>query len=81
MEDFRQRAEAAPLISGSQGQRNYYAPLCRQLAEQAEIPLPREVRAAGPARDLETIASMSEPELISNDNQKFDDDLFYWRER
>ena len=76
VEDFRQHAEAAPLIPGSQGQRNY-TPLCRQLADQAEKPLPREVRAAGSSRDLDTIASMSEPEFISDDNQEFDVDPFY----
>ena len=49
----------------------------RQLAEHAERPLPLEVRAPEPAH-LETIASMSEPKLISDDEEGFDNDPFYW---
>ena len=76
MEDVRRRVDAAPLIPGCHGQRNY-APLGRQLAEQAERSLPLEVRAPGPAADLETIASTSEPELISDNEEGFDNDTFY----
>ena len=76
VEDFRQRVEAASLIPGSHGQRNYVL-ISRQLTEQAERPLPREVCAPGSAADLETIASASEPELISDDEEGFDNDPFY----
>ena len=43
IEDFSGRAEAAPILSGTEGQCNY-APLHHQLTEQAEHSLPDEVR-------------------------------------
>ena len=72
VDDFRQCAEAAPLIPGSHGHR-IIAPICRQLIEHAQRPLPGGVQTASSAADLETITLMSEPELISDDEKLNDD--------
>ena len=81
IEDFSGRAEAAPILPGNGGKRNY-APLHRQLTEQAERSLPDEVRMVNPVEEAETVLSMSKPEVISNDEEGFDDDdPFYWHGR
>ena len=76
IEDFSGRAEAAPILPETGGQRNY-EPLHRQLTEQAERSLPDKVRMVNPVEDAETVRSMSEPEVMSDDEEGFDDDPFY----
>ena len=56
------------MILGTSGQRNY-TPLLRQLIEQERRSLTREVRTANPASDKETIASISDPKIISDDEK------------
>ena len=69
---FWRRAEVAPMIPGIGGHRNF-ALLSHQLAEQVGRPLPREVQAADPAPDMGTIASVSDPEMISDDDERLSD--------
>ena len=76
IEDFSGRAEAAPILPGTGDQHNY-TPLHRQLTEQAERSLPDEVRMINPVEEAETVRSMLEPEVISDDEEGFDDDPFY----
>ena len=55
------------MVSGMGGPRNY-TPLSHQLAKQEERSLLQGLQATDPASGMDTVTSMSDPEVISDDD-------------